>query len=68
MNFKQLCEHCDRLRQLGLHPLSDVVVSNGTVGSELSIITVTLERGRVVIHPDFSDMDAFAKEAAEEHE
>lgn len=68
MNFKQLCEHCDRLRQLGLHPLSEVVVSNGTVEGELSIISVTLERGRVMIHPDFSDMDAFAKEAAEELE
>lgn len=65
MNFRQLCEHCDRLRQLGLHPLSEVVVSNGTVESELSIFTVTLERGRVMIHPDLSDIDVFAKETEE---
>ena len=68
MNFRQLCEHCDRLRQLGLHPLSDVVVSNGPAEIELSITAVTLERGRVVIHPDFVDMDVFDKEAGEERE
>jgi hypothetical protein len=69
VNFRQLCENCDRLRQLGLHPLSDVVVSNGTADGDLPIHLITLDRGRVMIHPDFSDdVDAVVREAAEERE
>lgn len=65
MTLKDLVAHLDRIRQLGLHPLSEVVVSDGTVGGELSITAVTIERGRVMIHPDLSDMDVFAKETEE---
>jgi len=49
--------------------LSDVVVSNGTADGDLPIHLITLDRGRVMIHPDFSDdVDAVVREAAEERE
>lgn len=68
MKFRDLCQHCDRLRQLGLHPLSEVVIFDGTLGGELQALTLTLERGRVVIHPDVPDIYALVAESQEERE
>lgn len=68
MKFKELCQHCDRLRQLGLHPLSDVVISDGTLDGEVRALTLTLERGRIMIHVDVPDPYALVAESKEERE
>ena len=55
MNLKQLCETVDGLRARGVHPLTEVLIREDSVGSVIEIGAVQLDRGHIVVTPRYDD-------------
>lgn len=60
MNLKQLCDEVDGLRARGVHPLTEVVITD-TRFTLISIRSVTLDRGRIAIEPAYDPEPVGAK-------
>lgn len=52
MNLKQLAEAVERLRAIGTHPLTEVVIQDGT--SRIGVERIDVENGRISIEPEYT--------------